>query len=237
MKSRILNRSAVYLWRQWIRPFGTAAAIVLPFKSAIADINWVPTGSMKPTILEGDVVFVNKLAYDLKVPFTLFRLAEWSAPVRGDVVVCFAPDDGVRLVKRVVAVPGDTISMENNSLIINGQPLDYTIRDTAEFSREIYEDPAPVLATENSPDVKHWVMSLPSRNALRNISETKVPAGKYFIMGDSRDNSRDSRFFGFVARGQIIGKAPGVALSFDKNRKYTPRGERWFSKFGANVPE
>jgi signal peptidase I len=152
-------------------------------------------------------------------------------------VVCFGPDDGVRLIKRVVAIPGDTIAMRNNSLTINGQPLEYTIRDSAQFSREIYEDTAPILATEKGATGKHWVMSLPSRNAMRNFDELTVPEGKYFIMGDSRDNSRDSRFFGFVDREQIVGKSPGVALSFDKNRTYLPRGGRWFSKFGADVPE
>src|SRR5436190_12669306 len=83
------------LWSDWLRPAFTAAAIVLPIKSSLADINFVPTGSMKPTILEGDVVGVNKLAYDLKVPFTSVRLAQWANPVRGDVVVCFSPEDGI----------------------------------------------------------------------------------------------------------------------------------------------
>src|SRR5262249_34269477 len=103
------RRVGRYAWREWIRPCAVIAAVVFPFKSAIADWNWVPTGSMKPTILEGDLVFVNKLAYDLKVPFTLQRLAHWDDPVRGDIVVFFSPHDGTRLVKRVIALPGDTL--------------------------------------------------------------------------------------------------------------------------------
>src|SRR5436190_4154339 len=96
------RRGARLLWSEWIRPMAVMAAIVLPFKSAIADYNWVPTGSMKPTILEGDLVIVNKLAYDLKIPFTLTRLAIWGDPAPGDIVVFFSPKDGVRLVKRVI---------------------------------------------------------------------------------------------------------------------------------------
>ena len=235
--AHFLKRGANYLWREWLLPFGKVAAVVLPLKSAIADVNWVPTGSMKPTILEGDIVFVNKLAYDFKIPFTLIRLAEWSTPSRGDVVVCFSPDDGIRLVKRVVAVPGDTIAMVNDTLILNGRPLSSTTHPAGEFAREIYEDPSPVLSTEQSPDARHWVLNLPSRAAVRDMPELTVPAGKYFLMGDSRDHSRDSRFFGFVDREQIVGRAPGIALSFDKNHMLLPRVSRWFSKFDANLPE
>src|SRR6185436_12530035 len=94
-------------------------------KSALADINIVPTGSMKPTILEGDVVFVNKLAYDLRVPFTFARVAHWSDPARGDIAVCFAPDDGTRLVKRVVGLPGDTIELRHDVLFLNGVQQEY----------------------------------------------------------------------------------------------------------------
>src|ERR1044072_3923508 len=98
VKSKALKTVASYLWREWLRPAGLIAIIVFPLKSAIADWNWVPSGSMKPTILEGDLVFVNKLVYDFKVPFTLQRLAEWDHPTRGDIVVFFSPHDGMRLV-------------------------------------------------------------------------------------------------------------------------------------------
>src|SRR3954454_21392400 len=122
-----LKNSSAYLWRQWIKPLVVAAAFVLPLKSAVADWNWVPTGSMKPTILEGDLVFVNKLAYDLKVPLTLLRLAQWSNPQRGDINVFFSPKDETRLVKRVVACPGDTIEMRGNVLFLNGVKLEYNV--------------------------------------------------------------------------------------------------------------
>ena len=118
-----LKKAGHYLWFEWLRPAALIAAIVLPLKSAIADWNWVPSGSMKPTIMEGDLVFVNKLAYDLKVPFTTWHIAEWSNPQRGDIVVFFSPHDGKRLVKRVIGLPGDLVELRNNALIINGRPV------------------------------------------------------------------------------------------------------------------
>src|ERR1044071_8231489 len=131
-----LQRAARYLWRQWIKPFAFMAIIVFPLKSALADWNWVPSGSMKPTILEGDLVFVNKLAFDLKVPFTLWRLAEWSNPQRGDIVVFFSPKDGTRLVKRVIAGPGDAVELRNNVLYLNGKKSNYQLADVRPFAKE-----------------------------------------------------------------------------------------------------
>lgn len=223
-----VQKAGRYLWREWIRPMAVVAAIVFPFKSAIADWNWVPSGSMKPTILEGDLVLVNKLAYDLKVPFTLQRLAEWSDPARGDIVVCFSPHDGTRLVKRVIAGPGDTLEMRDNVLLLNGKPLNYEVLGTQPFSAEIYEDARAIIAKEHG-DRSHLVMALPSRGATRSFDPVTVPAGKYFIMGDSRDNSFDSRFFGFVDRRQIVGRSRHVLLSLDKNHYYVPRLKRSFS--------
>src|SRR5580700_1098065 len=99
--------------------------ILTAVRSAIADWNDVPTGSMNPTIVQGDRVFVNKLAYDLKVPFTTLHLAQWSDPQRGDIVVFFSPADGTRLVKRVIGVPGDTIELRDERLLINGKQSTY----------------------------------------------------------------------------------------------------------------
>src|SRR5271168_4257282 len=99
--------------------------ILTAVRSAIADWNDVPTGSMNPTIVEGDRVFVNKLAYDLKVPFTTWHLAQWSNPKRGDIAVFFSPADGIRLVKRVIGLPGDAVEMIDDRLLINGVPAAY----------------------------------------------------------------------------------------------------------------
>src|SRR5688572_14845969 len=105
MKQRLIGYLKV------ARPFVFVILIVLSFRSSIADWNDVPTGSMNPSILEGDRIFVNKLAYDLKVPFTTWHLAAWDNPKRGDVVVFFSPHDGIRLVKRVIGVPGDRVEV------------------------------------------------------------------------------------------------------------------------------
>jgi signal peptidase I len=221
-----LRRASQYLWREWIKPLALVSAIVFPFKSAIADWNWVPSGSMKPTILEGDLVLVNKLAYDFKVPFTLQRLAQWDDPARGDIVVFFSPHDGTRLVKRVIALPGDTLEMRNNVLLLNGKAMDYRILDRVPFSKEIFEDARAMIASERNEEGSHLVMSFPSRPAARTFGPVTVPAGKYFVMGDSRDNSFDSRFFGVVDREQIIGRTKHVVLSFNKNHFYAPRLKR-----------
>ena len=108
------------IWKGWGCSVLIALLLATSFKSAIADWNVVPTGSMQPSILEGDRIFVNKLAFDLKVPYTTWHIAEWGSPVRGDIVVFYSPVDGQRLVKRVVGLPGDTIAMRNNRLVING---------------------------------------------------------------------------------------------------------------------
>jgi signal peptidase I len=183
---------------------------------------------MKPTILEGDLVLINKLAYDLKVPFTCWHIAKWADPKDGDIVVFFSPKDGVRLVKRVIAGPGDTIEMRHNVLYRNGERMDYDVIDSRPFAKEIYEDPAAVIAKERNRDGSHLVMALPSRLAVRSFPRTTVPAGKYYMLGDSRDNSADSRFFGLVDRDQIVGKTCRVMLSFDKNHFYVPRLGRIF---------
>jgi len=139
MKTGIRNKLLHY-WRTEGRSLLILLLVLFAFRSAVADWNDVPTGSMKPTILEGDRVFVNKLAYDLKVPFTTVRLANWAEPQRGDIVVC------------------------------------------------------------------------------------------YFMMGDNRDNSKDSRYFGVVRRENILGRATAVVLSVDRNDWYLPRRERFFRR-------
>src|SRR3954469_20768859 len=128
------------IWREWLPPFARVFIMAAPFKSAVADWNWVPTGSMKPSILEGELVFVNKLAYDLKVPFTTVHLSTWGDPALGDVVVFYSPKDGTRLVKRVVGLPGDTVELCNDILFLNGVRQQYSVTDPAPFRRDVFED-------------------------------------------------------------------------------------------------
>src|ERR1051326_7517444 len=141
MNISALRSRARLWWRKEIRPLLILAVIYFCIRSSLADWNDVPTGSMKPTIIEGDRVFVNKLAYDLKVPFTTWHVAQWGNPNRGDIVVFYSPYDGKRLVKRVIGLPGDVLELRNNVLTINGdtvqyQPLpDDLLRDTAAADR------------------------------------------------------------------------------------------------------
>src|SRR5262245_36823143 len=125
MNTKKFRARARRWWRKEIRPLLILLLIGFSIRSSLADWNDVPTGSMKPTILEGDRVWVNKLAYDLKVPFTTWHIAEWGNPQRGDIVVFFSPHDGQRLVKRAIGLPGDTIELRNNTLVVNGQPVEY----------------------------------------------------------------------------------------------------------------
>ena len=226
---------ARYLWREWIRPLALPVLFITAAKSALADINYVPTGSMKPTILEGDVVFINKLAYDLKVPFTTRRIAQWGDPVRGDIVVCFAPDTGTRLVKRVIGTPGDTLELRNEVLYLNGvrqmyAPLPADAPGVVDL--EAAERASAIFAREEltaAPLRSHSVMVIATRPALRNFGPITVPAGQYFMMGDNRDNSHDSRFFGFVPRQEIVGEAKGVFVSADLAHWLRPRFNRFFT--------
>lgn len=216
-----------HVWREVILPFGLILVIGAPLRSAVVDWNWVPTGSMKPTIMEGDLVLVNKLAYDLKIPFTTRHLSEWSDPGRGDIAVFFSPKDGTRLVKRVIGLPGDTIQLREEVLYVNGLAQRYSSEDARPFRREISEDRNPIIAIEHLGTCDHYVMALPGRAAMRSFGPYVVPPKTYFMMGDSRDNSFDSRFFGPVSRDQIVGRASGIIVSFDTSRFLLPRVKRF----------
>ena len=213
-------------WKGWGCSIFIALIIATSFKSAIADWNIVPTGSMKPTIVEGDRVFVNKLAYDLKIPYTTWRIADWREPQRGEIVVFYSPADNKRLVKRVVGLPGDTIAMLKNILFINGRYLKYEpINDQSNDKTS-----GQSCFMENLTGREHPVMISPYHSPVRSFGPVIVPEGRYFMMGDNRDNSADSRYFGFVDRNRIVGQATAVVASLDINNNYRPRWERFFTK-------
>lgn len=207
-----------------IRIFLLMILIVSSLRSALADWNDVPTGSMKPTIQEGDRVVVNKLAYDLKVPFTTIRIFKWGDPQRGDIVVLFSPVDGTRLVKRVVAVPGDHIEMRENALHVNGRAAAHST--VAVESSEDYG--ATYVIDENLLGRTHKVMLTPEIPAVRSFGPVVVPDDNYFVLGDNRDNSNDSRFIGFIERKRIVGEAVAVAFSLDRGNYFVPRMDRFF---------
>lgn len=230
MNKQKVTRFIYRLWKEWRVTILFVVFVLVPAKSSVSDWNWVPTGSMNPTILEGDLIYVNKIAYDLRFPLTLHRLAKWSNPHRGDIVVCFSPDEGTRLVKRVVGQPGDIIELRNNTLFLNGKPADYTKIDSKykEYLSGRLKEKC-TLAMEDLDGISHAVMSTPSITAIRSFGPIKIPQNSYFMMGDNRDNSKDSRYFGFVERKLIIGKATGVITSFDITDKYQPRLKRFFA--------
>lgn len=219
------------LWRGWGYSLIIALIIATTFRSAIAEFNDVPTGSMNPTILAGDRLLVNKLAYDLKVPFTTWHIACWDHPERGDIVVFFSPKDGTRLVKRVVGLPGDTLRMTNNQLFVNGIAAAYEAPDMETVSQlPGYLKSDHLFFSEKMFGQKHPVMITPNLMAARSFGPVTVPEGQYFMMGDNRDNSADSRFFGFVEREQIVGRAVGVFFSLRLHEHYLPRWDRFFQK-------
>ncbi len=230
MDSKALRVRARKLWRKEIRPLVITILVMFAVRSSLADWNDVPSGSMKPTILEGDRVFVNKLAYDLKVPFTTLHIAEWSAPHRGDIVVFYSPKDGTRLVKRTIGLPGDVVELRDNRLLINGEQLNYK-----PIAEELLHDVAPmdransIYASEQLPGRSHLVAGIPAVPARRDFGPVHVPEGSYFMMGDNRDNSFDSRYFGVVKRERILGRATAVVASLDHGHYLKPRWDRFFS--------
>ncbi|MDM8006228.1 MAG: signal peptidase I [Phycisphaerae bacterium] len=222
------KRFGARMWRDWVKPILTVLLVLAPIKSSVADWYDVPTGSMRPTVIEGDRIVVNKLAYDLKVPFTGWQVIRWGGPARGEVVVCHSPEDGVRLVKRVIGLPGDRVEMRDNQLIINGEPA-----AQGPLSAEIVgqidpkERPNHRFASERLGQLTHPIMITPSVRARRSMDPVTVPEGSYLVLGDNRDLSKDSRWFGFVPRDQITGRAFGIAFSLDRDRCYLPRWQRF----------
>lgn len=199
------------------------------FRTAIADWNPVPTGSMRPTILEGDVVLVNRLAYDLKIPLTDTSIAHLGEPERGDIVTFSSPKDGTRLIKRIIGLPGDRIELRNNRLWVNEQAANY---DGLQLATEALANGQLVDAQrwDESLDGKaHAVQFMPFGSPAENFGPVTVPPDHYFMMGDNRDNSEDSRYIGFVPRELLIGHAGHILVSADIKHDWKPRLERTIS--------
>lgn len=194
-------------------------ALMFIFRSSIADWNTVPTGSMKPTILEGDRIFVNKMAYDLRIPFTHVSLLRLSDPSRGDIVIFDSVRSDKRLVKRIIGIPGDVVAMKNNILYLNGEPLDY---------RTVTSTPVTVDQSENLSGVEHRIRIHKNGSRLSSFMPVKVPADSYLALGDNRDNSADSRVIGFVPREEIVGRSRSVVMSLNYENFYLPRTDRFF---------
>ncbi|NRA70511.1 MAG: signal peptidase I [Gammaproteobacteria bacterium] len=188
------------------------------FRSAIADWNSVPSGSMKPTIEIGDRIGINKLAYDIKIPFINHSLLRLSEPQRGDIIVFESKAADTRMVKRVIGQPGDRIAMINNQLIINGQPVQY-IDQTSNADK--------LILSENLPNNPHLIALIKDRaSRYDSFDLVVVPPDSYLVLGDNRRNSSDSRVYGFIPRAEIIGRAENVVLSFNPDNYFIPRANR-----------
>lgn len=216
--------------RDWVMPIGIVMAVMAPIRSVVADWNDVPSGSMRPTILEGDRIYINKLAFGLRIPFTHGWISHWNTPSRGDIVTFASPIDGIRLVKRVVAVPGDRIELRRNELYLNGVLNSTTVLDQRASGQLPNGARIPmIIQNENLMGVEHQIAITPGLASLSSFPETVVPAGHYFVMGDNRDQSNDSRFIGMIPLESIYGRCAGVALSLNPEDSYKPRWDRWFS--------
>ncbi len=188
--------------RQNVESLGLAILVALLIRSSVVEAFWVPSGSMLPTIQIGDHLFVNKLAYGARIPFTSVEVAHWRPLQRGDIVVFLSPvDRKVDLIKRVVAVGGDRVEVRNKRLYINGE----AVPDThATFTDSTNRSVAP----------------------RDNYGPVTVPAGKFFVMGDNRDHSYDSRFWGFADEQDVKGQATFIYWSWDSDA-FFPRLDRF----------
>jgi len=193
--------------RKWILrqlPFALGMLCLLAGRSSLADHYVVPSGSMERTLLVGDRVLVDKLAYGLRVPFTLIKVTPGPSPARGDVVIFDSPADGTRLIKRVVAVAGDLVEVKGGHVFINGGSL--ARRDDPESETFDQRRAALNLRFGGGPD----------------LAPTTVPSGQVLVLGDARGNSFDGRFFGFVREDHIYARALGVYYRSDEGLVWRP---------------
>lgn len=206
--------------------FITFMLCMVVFRSAVADWNVVPTGSMQPTIRIGDRVLVDKLAYDVRLPLTHVSLLHLADPQRGDIVVLDSLAAHERLVKRVIGLPGDEVAMRGNALFINGRAARYAAAYYSGIHDDL-RDPAH-YDIERYGAMRHAIRLSDHRpSPASNFGPVRVPPGQYLLLGDDRDNSEDSRYLGFFPRHEIVGRAHHVVASLDPERHYLPRADRF----------
>jgi signal peptidase I len=208
---------------QWSIELFPVLLLVLVFRGFIFEPFRVPSNSMMPTLLTGDFILVNKFDYGFRLPITNTKLVEFSKPNRGDVIVFRYPNyeknpgySGVDFIKRIVAGPGDVISYKNDQLSINGKSVNikkigpYTAVDSGKPMNN-YQ-----LVQELLDSMPHEILLNPNGQS-KEIPEITIPDGHYFVMGDNRSHSSDSRFWGFVPEDYIIGRAIGIWMHWDWN--------------------
>lgn len=209
------------LWVEWGAGFFPVILLVFVLRSFLFEPFKIPSGSMIPTLLVGDYILVNKFTYGIRLPVINKKIISINDPQRGDVMVFRYPEDpSLDYIKRVIGVPGDTVAYQNKRLTINGQAVDmkkvedFEHRDRMYFSEQYQATMGSVqhrvLNDADAPAFIADAAHFPQReNCTYNAAGVicKVPAGHYFMMGDNRDNSRDSRAWGFVPEENIVGKA------------------------------
>lgn len=215
-------------WLDWTAGLFPVIVVVFILRSFLFEPFKIPSGSMIPTLHIGDLILVNKFHYGLRLPVVNTKLTEGSAVQRGDVMVFrYPPKPNVDYIKRVVGVPGDEVSYLNKRLTVNGQPIatkalpdffdESTMRYFKHYSENVGAKPHQILQDDERPAFIPGADPFPGRDQCHYTVEgvtCKVPAGHYFMMGDNRDNSLDSRYWGFVPDANIVGKAFFVWMNF-----------------------
>ncbi len=215
-------------WLDWTAGLFPVIAAVFLLRSFLFEPFKIPSGSMIPTLLVGDLILVNKFTYGIRLPVINTKITAGNAPQRGDVMVFrYPPQPTLDYIKRVVGVPGDEVAYINKRLTINGEPVptdtlpDYFEEDATRYFKQFQEElgghPHRLLNNDSVPAFVQGASNFAYRDNCRYSVEgvvCKVPEGHYFMMGDNRDNSLDSRYWGFVPETNIVGKAFFVWMNF-----------------------
>ena len=208
---------------QWSIELFPVLLLVLVFRGFIFEPFRVPSNSMMPTLLTGDFILVNKFDYGLRLPLLNSKIIDFSKPDRGDVIVFRYPNyehsagySGVDFIKRVVALPGDTIGYEKDQLTVNGKTVDYR-KIGAYKGVDSGKAMSGYRHVRELIDQANYDILLHPLGHSRELSKTTVPEGHYFVMGDNRSHSSDSRFWGYVPEDYILGKAIGIWMHWDWN--------------------